>query len=146
MLDEPAETIVPRQPEQLPFEFAIVIPLAALPEFAAHEEQLLSRMPIHPRVKHPQIRELLPLVARHFVQERAFAVHDLIVAEDENEMLLERIHEREGDVVVVKAPEDRIERHVMEEVVHPAHVPFEPEAESAEMRWARDTGPGGRFL
>src|SRR5205085_7199806 len=106
MLHEPAETIVPRQPEQLPIEFAIVIPLAALPEFAAHEEQLLSRMPIHPRVKHPQIRELLPFVARHFVQERVLPMHDLIVAEHENEMFLERIHKRERDVVVVEAAED----------------------------------------
>src|SRR5947208_3386349 len=83
---------------------------ASVPKFAAHKEQLLSRMRVHPRVKHPQIRELLPFVARHFVQERALPVDDLIVAEHENEMLLERIHEREGDVVVVKASEDRIER------------------------------------
>src|SRR3981081_3064627 len=134
MLHEPSETVVTRQSEQITAEFAMVIPLAALPEFATHEEQLLARMPVHPRVKHPQIRELLPFVARHLIQERALAVHDLVVAKHENEMLLERIHERERDVVVMEAPEDRIERHVMEEVVHPAHVPFEPEAEAAEIR------------
>ena len=100
-------------------------------------------MPIHPRVKHPEIRELLPFVARHFVDERTLAVHHFVVAQHENEMLLERIHQRERDVVVMEAPEDRIERHVMEEVVHPAHVPFEAEAEAAQMGRARDAGPGG---
>ena len=65
-----------------------------------------------------------------------FAVHDFVVAQHQDEMLLEGIHEREGDVAVMKAAEDRIERHVMEEIVHPAHVPFEPEAEAAEIQSA----------
>ena len=56
---------------------------------------------------------------------------------------LKRIHDREGDVVVMKAAEDRIELHVMEEVVHPSHVPFEAEAQSAEIRRPRNAWPGG---
>jgi hypothetical protein len=35
---------------------------------------------------------------------------------------------------------------VAERVVHPAHVPLEPEPEAAQMRRAGDTRPGGRFL
>ena len=69
-------------------------------------------------------------------------MHHFIVAQDEDEVFLERIHQRERDVVVVVAPENRIERHVMEEVVHPPHVPFEAEPEPAEMRRARHARPG----
>src|SRR6476659_4159896 len=46
----------------------------------------------------------------------------------------------------MKPPIDRVERHVMEEVVHPAHVPFESEAEAAKIGRSRHAGPGGRFL
>src|SRR2546423_171372 len=134
MLDEPPEAIVLRLSRKLPIEVAVVIPFAALPEFAAHEKQLLAGMPVHPGEEHPQIRELLPFVAGHLVKKRALAVHDLVVAEHKNEMLRERVHERERDVVVMEAAKDRVERHVMEEVVHPTHVPFEPEPEAAEVR------------
>ena len=65
----------------------------------------LSRVVIHPREKHPQIRELLPFVARHFIEERALAVDDFVVAQHQDEVLGERVHEREGNVVVVKAAE-----------------------------------------
>src|SRR5690348_4694746 len=41
---------------------------------------------------------------------------------------------------------DRVLRHVDEKVVHPAHVPFQPEAEAAEVGGARYAGPRGAFL
>src|SRR5216110_505116 len=59
MLNEPAETVVLRQSRKLPVELAVVVPFAALAEFAAHEKQLLAGMPIHPGEEHSQIRELL---------------------------------------------------------------------------------------
>ncbi len=72
-----------------------------------------------------------------------FAVHDFIVAQHQNEMFLERVEQRERDVAVMKPPVNRIERHVFEKVVHPTHVPFESEAEAAEIGRARNAGPGG---
>src|SRR4030095_2976557 len=39
-----------------------------------------------------------------------------------------------------------IEAHEIEDVVHPPHVPLEPETEPAEVRWTRDHGPRGRLL
>ena len=146
MLNEPAETVVFRQSRKLPIELAVVVPFAALTEFAAHEKQLLARMPVHPGEKHPQIRELLPFIARHLIEKRTLAVDDLVVAEHENEMLRERVHEREGDAVVMEAAKDRIERHVMKEVVHPTHVPFEAESEAAEIGRLSNAGPGSGFL
>src|SRR5579885_2675286 len=57
--------------QQVPFERYSVKPLRSLREFAAHEKQLLSRMRPHISEQQPQIRELLPEVARHFVDQRA---------------------------------------------------------------------------
>src|SRR2546423_15154925 len=126
----------------MPIELAVVVPLAPLTKFVAHEEQLFARMTKHPGVKHPQVGELLPFVARHLVDERTFAMHHFVVTEYENEMLLKRVEEREGDTALMKPAIDRIERHVVKEVVHPAHVPFEAEPESTEIDRPRHTGPG----
>src|SRR5438067_454275 len=46
----------------------------------------------------------------------------------------------------MKAPINRINAHVVQEVVHPAHVPFEPEPEPAKISRTRHTRPRGRFL
>ena len=41
---------------------------------------------------------------------------------------------------------DRVVAHVVERVVHPAHVPFVAEAQPAHVDRPRDHRPGGRFL
>ena len=89
MLHETAQAVVLRKTRQMPVELRVVVPLAPLAEFAAHEQQFFARMPVHPGIEHPEIGELLPFVARHFVDERAFAVHHLVVAQDQNEMFAE---------------------------------------------------------
>ena len=63
-------------------------------ELAAHEEQLLAGMRPHVRVERAQVRELLPAVARHLRQQRALAVHDLVVRERQDEVLVPRVDER----------------------------------------------------
>ena len=75
--------------------------------------------------------------------QRTFAVHHFVVAENENEVLLKSVHDREGHVTVMKPPIDRIERHVVQEIVHPTHVPFEAEPEAAQISRPRNAGPGG---
>ena len=80
-----------RKIEKMPIETRVVAPLLQLTEFAAHEEQFLAGLPVHPRVKRPEIGELLPFVAWHLRQQRTFAVHDFIVAQHQNEMFRERI-------------------------------------------------------
>ena len=66
MLNQPAKSVVARQLQQFPVELGVVVPLVGLAEFAAHEHQLFSGVPVHPRQEHPEIGELLPFVARHF--------------------------------------------------------------------------------
>ena len=41
---------------------------------------------------------------------------------------------------------DGVVGKVLEDVVHPSHVPFHAEAEPAEMRGTGDRGPGGRLF
>ena len=123
-----------------------MVPLLVLRELAAHEQQLLAGMRPHVRVERTQVRELLPAVARHLVHERALPVHDLVVREREDEVLVPGVDERERQLVVVVAPVDRVVGEVPERVVHPAHVPLEAEAEPAHVRRPRDGGPRRRLL
>src|SRR5260370_1094860 len=73
--------------EQMPVQRTIVIPLALLAELAAHEHQLLAGMAEHEAVIGPQIGEALPLVAGHAAEDRAFAVHHLVMRQRQDEIL-----------------------------------------------------------
>src|SRR5271167_3204604 len=59
------DPLVQRFAEQLPVEADIVVPLALLGEFAAHEQQLLAGVGPHECEIGSQISEALPAVARH---------------------------------------------------------------------------------
>src|SRR6266446_607677 len=120
-----------------------MVPFAPLPEFATHKEKLFPRMSEHPRIKHPQIGELLPDIPRHFGKQGAFPMDNFIVTQHQNEMFLKSVEQREGNISLMEPPENRIELHISEKVMHPAHVPFKTEPKTAEISRARNTGPGG---
>src|SRR5437588_12168127 len=90
----------------MPIESLIVVPFMPLAELTPHEEQFFPGMPIHPGVEHPEIGELLPFVPRHFIEKRFFSMHDLVVAEHENEIFLESIEQRKRDAALMKSPVD----------------------------------------
>ena len=91
-------------------------------------------------------RELHIIVAGHFIDQRALAVYDLIMRDRQQEVLGERIEEGEGDgVVMIRSPQ-RIEGHIGEHVVHPAHVPLVVEAKTAVGYGTGYHRPGGGFL
>ncbi|MDR6171997.1 hypothetical protein QE359_003026 [Curtobacterium sp. SORGH_AS776] len=73
-------------------------------------------------------------------------MHDLVVADRQGELLAERVHEREGDLVVVVAPVRRVALDVLQGVVHPAHVPLLAEPEPARAGRLRDARPRGALL
>ena len=73
-------------------------------------------------------------------------MHHLIVREHEHIVLAREIGEAEGHLVVVVAPEVGIQLHVLEEVMHPAHVPLEGETETVVLRTMCDHGPGRALL
>ena len=55
---------------------------------------------------------------------------DFVVGQRQHEILGERVDHPERHLVVVPAPVHRILGHVLQRVVHPAHVPFEAEAQA----------------
>ena len=86
------------------------------------------------------------VVAGHPAPQRALAVHHLVVADRQHEVLAERVQHREGHLVVVVAAVDRIATDVVQGVVHPAHVPLHREAKAAKVCRAGDARPGGGLL
>ena len=117
-------------PEQQPVELLVLVPLDELGELLAHEQQLFAGVGHHVAVEHAQAGEFLLVVAGHFVDEAALAVHHLVVAERQDEILAEGVEEAERHLVVVARAEQRVGAHVAEHVVHPAHVPLEVEAQA----------------
>ena len=128
-----AQPAVHRVVEQVPVERLLDVPLAPLAELATHEQQLLARLRVHPAVQQPQVGELLPLVARHLRDERALAVHHLVVREREHEVLTERIEHSKRQVGMVELAMHGLALKVVERVVHPAHVPFHAEAKASDI-------------
>ena len=136
--------------QQVPVQGVLVVPLVPLAELAAHHQQLLARMGEHVGVEGPHAGVLLLVGARHLVDEGALHVHHLIVGQGEHEVLREGVEEGEGDVLVVVLPEIGIQLDVVEDVVHPPHVPFQVEAQAALQaalpHRVGHTGPGGGLL
>ena len=100
----------------------------------------------HEAVIGAQVGELLPGVARHPGQDRALAVHHLVVAERQDEVLGEGVEQAEGHLVVMPAAMGRILAHIFQGVVHPPHVPLVAEAQAAGPGRLRHARPGGGFL
>ncbi len=144
--DEPLDPGVFRIFQQVPVQAVFVRPLALLRELAAHEKQLLAGVGPHETKVGAQVGEALPPIARHPADQRTLAVHDLVVAQRQDEVLGEGVEQAEGQVVLMEAAVDRLVTDVAERVVHPAHVPLVAEAEPAQVGGAGDRRPGRRFL
>ena len=144
--DEPLESAVLGVVEEMPGETLRVVPLFGLGDVDPLEEQLFTGMGEHPTEEKARIGHLLPAVPGHLLNEGTFAVHDFIVTEDEDVVLVIGIDHREGRLAVVVLAMDRLVAHVAEGVIHPAHVPFEAEAEPPRVDGTRDAGESGRLL
>ena len=135
-----------RQVEQPPVERAFLAPLRFLGELRAHEEQLLAGVRPHEAQVGAQVGQLLPPVAGHLAQQRALAVHHLVVADRQAVVLGVGVDHRERHLVMVVTAVDRLALHVVERVVHPAHVPLQAEAETAQVHRPGDPRPRRGFL
>ena len=93
-----------------------------------------------------QAGKLAPPVARHAADQRALAVHDLVVAQRANEVLGKGVHDGEREQPVVAGAPRKIGLHVVQGVVHPTHVPLVVEAQAAVLRRIGHERPrGGLF-
>ena len=143
VLDHALQAVMSPQVADPPFQAGGLVELGALAELAPHEQQLLAGEGPHVGVERPQRGELAPRVLRDLVDHGALAVHDLVMAQRQDEVLGECVEEAEGKVVVVVAAIDRIFLHVAERVVHPPHVPLEAEAEPAAVGRVRNAAERG---
>ncbi len=145
--DEPPDAfVVGTALEEVPVEAPVVTPLRGLRDLPAHEEELAARIRPHEPEEQPEIGELLPGVAGHLAEQRALAVDHLVVRERQHEVLRPRVEHPERQLVLVEAPVDRVVAEIVQDVVHPAHVPLQPEAEAPQVHRTRDLGPGGGLL
>ena len=129
-----------------PLEPCLEIPLSPLAELLSHKEQLLAGMREHIAQECAVGREFLLIVPGHLLDHRTFAVHDLVMRDRQDIVLGEAVEEREGQLVVIECAVQRIHGHIREHIVHPAHVPLEIEAQSADVGRLCDERPRGRFL
>ena len=72
------------------------------------KSSFLAGLPVHVAEQQAQVGELLPVVARHLPEQRALAVHHLVVRERQHEVLVEGVEHPEGDLVVVPLAVDRV--------------------------------------
>ena len=135
-----------RRVAKIPVQRTALVPLAPLGELLPHEQQLLAGIAPHQAVKGAQIGELLPVIAAHLGEHRPLAVHYLVMADRQDVVLAERIDQPEGHILMMMPPMHRLARHVLQRVVHEAHVPLEPEPEPTVMRRMGNARPRGRFL
>ena len=73
-------------------------------------------------------------------------MHHLVVGQRQDIVLRESVHQREGDVPMVKLAEVGVQLDIVADVVHPAHVPLEVEAQTAVVHRLGHLGPGGGLL
>ncbi len=139
--------LVGRVQQRVPVEAVVGLPFRSLREFVAHEQQLLARMTEHIAEIGAQVGELLPAVAGHLGEQRAFAMHHFVVRERQHEVLVIGVHHAEGQLVVVVLAVHRVSADVAQAVVHPAHIPLVVKAQAAALqvvaRRAADAGKGG---
>ena len=84
----------------------------------------------HEGIAKAKVCILVHLVARHLLHHRALQVHNLIVRKREDILLRAVIAHGKGHIVMRAAPHNGIQLHVLAEIMHPAHVPFERKAQA----------------
>src|SRR6478672_7009943 len=61
-------------------------------------------------------------------------------------MLMKRIDHGESGFSLMKPSMHGFAAHVEQKVVHPPHVPFQPESQATQIGGSGNTGPSGRFF
>ena len=117
--------------KQMPVEGTCEIPFVGLGKLVSHKKQFSSRIGKHIDIHSTEIGKLLPFVARHFVNQTAFSVHNLIVRQWHHIIFIIHVGAREGDFIVMVFSIDWVFFEIIQSIVHPTHHPFHPETNSA---------------
>ena len=132
--------------EQVPVQGVFKVPLVPLGQLGTHKGELFARVGHHIGVEGADTGEFQGVVPGHFAEEGALHMHHLVVGQRQNVVFREGVHQGEGDVPVIELAEVGVHLDVVADVVHPAHVPFEVEAQAALVHRVGHLGPGGGFL
>ena len=132
--------------KQIPVELSFLAPLLLLCELLSHEQKLLATVSHHKCISCHEVFEFIRLKARHFVEHRAFQMHNLIVRQHKDVILTLVVAHRKCHLVVVIFTEIWIQLHIIKEVMHPSHVPLVAEVQSIFLYLACYFWPCGRLF
>ena len=119
---------------QEPLDGLVVAPFNKLADLVAHKVELGTGVRHLVESQRAQTGKLAPPVAWHAADQRALAVHNLVVAERTNKVLGKGVHDGKREQAVVAGAPRKIGLHVVQGVVHPAHVPLVVETQAAVLR------------
>ena len=131
---------------QEPLDGLVVAPFNKLADLVAHKVELGTGVRHLVEGQRAQAGKLAPPVTRHAADQRALAVHDLVVAQRADEVLGKGVHDGEREQPVVAGAPRKIGLHVVQGVVHPAHIPLVVEAQAAVLRRVGHERPRGGLL
>jgi hypothetical protein len=72
--------------------------------------------------------QILPVITRHFIKHRAFAMHYFIMTERQHKIFIIIIHHAECKLILVMLPKQRIKFEIIKRIMHPSHHPFHTKA------------------
>ena len=93
-----------------------------------------------------QVGKFIPPLSRHLTQQRTFSVHHLIMRKLQHKFLTVRIDHAECQLSMMMGTEIGIIFDIFQIVIHPAHIPFIGESQSALLQGTRYPGPCRGFL
>ena len=131
---------------EIPLHLSVFIPLVVFSDILSHEQKLLAGMTHHIAVTGLQVGKLFLSGSRHLAQHRRLSVHHLVMGKHQHEPLAVGINHAEGEHIVAAGTEVGVLSDIVQEIVHPAHVPLHVKAKAAFLLASRNQRPCGRFL
>ena len=128
---EPVKAFVRRLGQKPPLERRFFVPFPARRELVAHKTQLLARRREEVQPECAQLPHLFVGCPVNLPPKRPLAVHNLIVRQRQKENVAVKILHRVQDLLRKLPALVGPLLHVIEHLVHPAHVPFVVKPEAA---------------
>ena len=73
-------------------------------------------------------------------------MHNFVMRQGQNKVFTECINHAETHLVVMITPVDGIFTHVLQTVIHPAHIPFVMKTQATDIGWRSNSGERSRFF
>ena len=100
----------------------------------------------HKRIADHQIFKFIFHLARHLIDHGTFQMYHFVMGKHKNVFLTLVITHGKSHFVVIILAEIRIKFHIIQEIMHPSHIPFITEIQSVIFHTAGDFRPCRRFL